>query len=72
MSEKITLYTRNSGIVLAKSSLEKNPQTAEGILNALFLGAQVNKRVDGIYFRIPVNLSEENAQQIVTIGDLGY
>jgi hypothetical protein len=72
MSEKIAIYTQSTGTVLAEISLEKNPKTANAILNALPIEAHANQWGDEIYFRIPVSLPEENAQQIVTIGDLGY
>ncbi len=72
MLEKIKIYTRSSGNVSAEISLERNPKTAKAILEALPILAKVNKWGDEIYFRIPVSLPEENAQQDVEIGDLGY
>ena len=72
MSEKITIYTRSTGKVLAEISLDKNPQTAKAILAALPIFGKVNKWGDEIYFRIQVSLPEEKAQQEVEIGDLGY
>jgi hypothetical protein len=72
MSEKIKIYTRSSGDVSAEISLERNPTTAKAILDVLPIWAKVNKWGDEIYFRIPVSLPEENSQQDVEIGDLGY
>ena len=72
MPEKITIYTKSTGKVLAEISPEKNPQTARAILAALPILGKVNKWGDEIYFRIQVNLPEENAQHEVGIGDLGY
>jgi hypothetical protein len=72
MSEKIKIYTRSSGDVSAEIFLEGNPKTAKAILEALPILARVNKWGDEIYFRIPVSLPEENSQQDVKIGDLGY
>lgn len=72
MSESIKIYTRSSGEVSAEISLERNPKTAKAILDALPISAKANKWGDEIYFRISVSLPEENAQQDVEIGDLGY
>ena len=72
MSEKIKIYTRSSGVVSAEISFERNPKTAKAILDALPILAKANTWGDEIYFRIKINLLEENAQQDVEIGDLGY
>jgi hypothetical protein len=47
-------------------------RTAEAIWNALPLSAPGNTWGDEIYFAIPVELKEDNAQAIVALGDLGY
>ena len=46
--------------------------TAEAIWNALPIEAQANTWGDEIYFSIPVYLEEENAQEVVEKGALGY
>ena len=47
-------------------------RTADAIWNALPLSAAGNTWGDEVYFAIPVKLKEENAQTIVSLGDLGY
>jgi len=47
-------------------------KTAEAIWEALPIKGRVNRWGDEIYFSIPVGLEAENAQEVVSIGDLGY
>ena len=47
-------------------------QTAEAIWRALPIEARGNTWGDEIYFAIPVHLDEEDAQEVVDMGDLGY
>nr|MBC7245805.1 hypothetical protein [Chloroflexota bacterium] len=46
--------------------------TADAIWAALPFSAAGNTWGDEIYFSIPVKLQEENAQAVVSLGDLGY
>jgi len=46
--------------------------TAQKIWDALPIQARGNTWGDEIYFSIPVNLGEEDAQAVVDLGDLGY
>lgn len=46
--------------------------TARAIWDALPLSAKADTWGDEIYFSIPVTLKEENPQEVVEIGDLGY
>ena len=46
--------------------------TAQAIWAALPLRGSANVWGDEIYFRIPVALSEDDARELVEIGDLGY
>ena len=46
--------------------------SAHAIWDALPLEASANVWGDEIYFRIPVVLEEDDAQEIVELGDLGY
>ncbi|MGQ9493689.1 MAG: cyclophilin-like fold protein [Anaerolineae bacterium] len=46
--------------------------TADAIWKALPLSAAGDRWGDEIYFSIPVTLQEENAQTVVSLGDLGY
>jgi hypothetical protein len=59
------------GDVVAFAELNKT-STAEAIWNVLPIEAQANTWGDEIYFSIPVYLEEENAQEVVEKGDLGY
>ena len=47
-------------------------KTAEAIWQALPIKGSASRWGDEIYFSIPVSLEAENAQEVVTIGDLGY
>jgi hypothetical protein len=47
-------------------------RTADAIWEALPLSASGNTWGDEIYFSIPVELEEENAEATVAMGDLGY
>ena len=71
MAKKIKIITGATGDVIAELS-EKNPKTTEAIWNALPFEASANTWGDEIYFSIPVEVGEENAQETVEMGDLGY
>ncbi len=60
-----------AGDVVAFAELNETA-TAQVIWNALPIEGQANTWGDEIYFSIPVYLEEENAQQVVEKGDLGY
>lgn len=60
-----------AGSVSAEAELY-NTETAEVIWEALPIEAQANTWGEEIYFRIPVRLGEQNAQETVDEGDLGY
>jgi len=47
-------------------------ETARKIAEALPIEARANTWGDEIYFDIPVSCEEENPQEIVELGDLGY
>mgnify|MGYP000569066247 CR=1 FL=1 len=47
-------------------------RTAEAVWQALPIEARAATWGDEIYFAIPLSLSEENAQETVALGDLGY
>jgi hypothetical protein len=49
-----------------------NPETVQGVWESLPFETQANTWGDEIYFSIPVKLGEENAQETVQVGDLGY
>jgi len=49
-----------------------NTMTAEAIWEALPIKGDANRWGNEIYFSIPLGLEEENAQEVVGMGDLGY
>ncbi|MHC4479732.1 MAG: cyclophilin-like fold protein [Planctomycetota bacterium] len=56
----------------AQLSPEASPQTVEQILAALPIESVARQWGDEIYFEIPVDTGEEDAQATVSKGDLGY
>ncbi len=60
-----------AGDVVAFAELN-DTATAKAIWNALPIEARASTWGDEIYFSIPVYLEEENAQEVVEKGDLGY
>ena len=60
-----------AGDVVAFAELNET-STADAIWNALPMEALANTWGDEIYFSISVHLEEENAQEVVEKGDLGY
>lgn len=59
------------GGVVAAATLNDSG-TAEAIWEALPIEGSANVWGDEIYFRIPVSLAEDDAQEVVELGDLGY
>lgn len=59
------------GEVQAEATINETP-TAEAIWKTLPIEARASTWGDEIYFSIPVRLKEQNAQEVVTMGDLGY
>ena len=47
-------------------------KTAQAIWEALPIKGYANRWGDEIYFSIPLSLEEEDTQELVNIGDLGY
>ena len=60
-----------AGGVEVTAELNKT-KTAEAIWQALPIKGRANRWGEEIYFSIPVTLEEEDAQEVVSIGDLGY
>ena len=59
------------GEVEVAATLNDSP-SARAIWDALPIRGSANIWGDEIYFRIPVALTEDNAQEVVELGDLGY
>jgi len=51
---------------------ELSPKTVEAIVEALPIESEAMVWGDEIYFDIPVDMEEENAQDYVSKGDIGY
>jgi hypothetical protein len=60
-----------AGAVQVTAELNSS-RTADAVWNALPLSAVANTWGDEIYFAIPVKLNEDNTQETVALGDLGY
>ena len=59
------------GEIEATATLDDS-STAQAIWDALPIRGSASVWGDEIYFRIPVALTEENAQELVELGDLGF
>ena len=70
--KKIKIFSQSTAEVSAELSDEKNPKTTGAVWSALPIKARANRWGDEIYFSIPVKIGEENAQQVVEKGDIGY
>ena len=60
-----------AGSVEAVAELN-DTQTAESIWQALPIRGTVQTWGDEVYFATPLTLAQENAQDVVKVGDLGY
>jgi hypothetical protein len=60
-----------AGDVSAEAVLNDSA-TAEAIWDALPIEARASTWGDEIYFGIPVHLDEQDAREVVELGDLGY
>jgi hypothetical protein len=72
MLQRIKLTSQLTGDLIAELDDERNPKTFKAILKALPIEAKVNRWGDEIYFSIGINVNEEDAQQIVDVGEIGY
>ena len=72
MARKIKIISEKIGEVEAELLEAQSPETVEAIWQALPFETRANTWGDEIYFSIPVSLGEENAQETVDLGDLGY
>ena len=60
-----------AGTVTATGRLN-DTRTADAIWDALPIKARGNTWGDEIYFSIPVHVGEEDGQEVVELGDLGF
>lgn len=68
MSKKIRIKAGSTQVTAGLNTTK----TAEAIWDALPIKGNANRWGDEIYFSIPVSLEEEDAQEVVSLGDLGY
>ncbi len=68
MSKKIKIKAGNIEVIAELNETK----TARSIWDALPITGCANLWGDEIYFSIPVSLESEDAQELVSLGDLGY
>ncbi len=68
MAKKIRI---KAGQIEVEAELN-DTRTAQAIWEALPIKGHGSRWGDEIYFSIPVNLGPENAQELVSVGDLAY
>ena len=61
----------SAGAVSRVATLAGN-QTARAIWDALPLEGRANRWGNEIYFAVPVALAEDQAQEVVSVGDIAY
>ena len=71
MAGKIKIVTESTGEVYVEL-LEKNPKTLEAVLKALPIESTALRWGDEVYFETPVDVDEENSQEVVEMGDVAY
>lgn len=69
---KIKIVTEATGEVEAEIIEERNPRTAEAVMNALPIESKASRWGDEVYFETPVKLGKENSQTVVDVGDIAY
>ncbi len=69
---RIKIIAESAGEVIAKILEGRNPRTADAIWSALPLEGTAERWGDEVYFEVPVELEEENAQEVVEEGDVAY
>jgi hypothetical protein len=72
MTKKIIIKSDRIGAVEAELLEDKNPRTASAIWEKLPFESRANRWGEEVYFTIPVEMDEENPQETVEVGDIGY
>ena len=70
--DKTVLISGDSFGELEAVIIDKNPKTAQAVIDALPLIGAANVWGEEIYFEIPVDSDEENGQQDMEVGDIAY
>jgi len=69
---KIIIKTSAVGEVCAELYEDRNRKTGDAIWNALPIEAKANRWGEEIYFSTGVKVGEENSQEVVQVGEIGY
>jgi len=69
---KLIIKTSAAGEVSAELYEDKNRKTGDAIWNALPIEAKANRWGEEIYFSTGVKIGEENSQEVVQVGEIGY
>jgi len=72
LARKIIIKTSATGEVSAELYEDKNRKTGDAIWNALPMEARANRWGEEIYFSTGVKIGEENSQEGVQVGEIGY
>ncbi len=72
MTKKIRIKSDRIGAVEAELLEDKSPKTASAIWEKLPFESRANRWGEEVYFTIPVEIGEENPQETVEVGDIGY
>jgi len=67
-----TIKMKIKDIELEVELMNKNPITAEKILEALPIKSSTNRWGDEIYFETDIEIEEEKSQKEVEVGDVAY
>jgi hypothetical protein len=70
--KKVKILSKRIEAVEAELLEDRNPLTVRAIWENLPFEARANTWGEEIYFSIPVKIEEENSQETVEPGDLGY
>ena len=70
--KEIIIENEKIGEVKARLLLDKNPKTCQAIWDILPLKLSLARWGEELYGTIPVEISEENAQEDCEVGDIAY
>ncbi|HDI74923.1 MAG TPA: hypothetical protein ENF55_03105 [Thermoprotei archaeon] len=71
MVKRIKIISPSVGEVYVRL-LDKNPRTVEAIVKALPIESTAMLWGEEVYFSTPIEIEEENAQEVVEVGDVAY
>jgi len=69
---KIIIKTSAAGEVSAELYEDRNRKTGDAIWNALPIEARANRWGEEVYFSTGVKIGEEDSQEVVQVGEIGY